>query len=613
MQALTSVFFSIGILLGFFLPGILLNRILGKPNSIATSFIISWTILFQVIFLLGLAGVRLNILSVSLTIVALNAILYAYCLHKKINVRMEPLESNFSLRPKDLWWLSPVLLSILLMFLKTSLFQLPHGDQDFRWFLLPRQMLANQTFSFYPPITDLDYEKYFFTDSFPPMVSFGYFWVFALYGASHDFLVFIPVSLQFVFLLAFGYKLAKRIYGTDEHGLFAMMLLSSSTLLFYSVVICQETGLTALSTLALTYYLCKSDAKWQDACLASFATALGALSREYGGVLVVCGAMVIICRGQNMRLLAYYLFFCAILIAPWYVRVFTLTGNPFYSNPFAKLPVNPVHAGILNGYKEIIGFEKYMTSKIIVPLFCGIFSVAPLALLLGIPSFFLKPRNLFMPLICIIFASLWLYSIWIPAGLFHSMRILSPAISILCVSGIKTFHITATGNRLRMNIGLILLFIVSTMTFIQNIFVPLNPLNIRGRDFLLAASIVADPVNLEEETVETLVKLPENSIILSDGALQHAYAARNKEKLKNIRIIPVWGPQVRFLFDEKMDFQKSSEILRKKNIRYVMIGRKGNLNMNYLQKFDFFRQFHVRSKTVVEDRLYELPDPQAGF
>lgn len=609
MHIFTSIFLAIGILGAFFLPGFLLNKLLGKNNSLATSFIISLVLLFHIIFLIGLAEIRITVFSVGISITVLNILLYVLCVYLKIDLSTEQLEYGFSLKKKDLFWLSPALLSVFLMLLKSSVFQIPHGDQDFRWFFLSRQILKYGTFSFYPPLTDLDYERYFFTDSFSPIVSFSYLWLFALYGSGQDFLVFVPVTLQYIFLLIFGYKLAKEIYGKDNDGLIAIMILSSSTLLFYSIAICQETGLTALSLIALAYFLYKKEIKWQDTCLASFATALGALSREYGGILVICGIIIIFCRKNRITVLKHYLLFCFVLIAPWYLRVFILTGNPFYSNPFLGLPVNLVHANILNGYKESIGLHTYMNWKIVAQILKEILVITGFPFVTGFLSFCFRPKDLSIPLICLIFIGLWLYSLPIvPAGLFHSMRILSPAIAILSISAVKIFRLTEMDKGEKMKITLVLLMIVTTITFIQNIVVPLNPLKINKENILLATSVVPDTINLEKETIDILSMLPENSLILSDGALQHAYLEKNKDKFKNIVIIPVWAPKVHFLFNEENDFQKASELLKKSGIKYVMMGHKGNLNMNYLKKFDFFRQYPLQSKIIVDGFLYELTE-----
>jgi hypothetical protein len=211
--------------------------------------------------------------------------------------------------------------------------------------------------------------------------------------------------------------------------------------------------------------------------------------------------------------------------------------------------------------------------------------------------------------IIIFFFSLWLYSIGIvPAGLFHSMRILSPAILLLAVCGsslLDTTHLRTKRSYLLLLFGL---SFVCYIAFIQDIFVPCNPLNLRLKDLAMAACIVPDSVNMRDVVLDDIKDVSDNSAILSDGALHHAFLAMNKENSRKIRIVPLWGPEVKFLFEKETNFEKGVEGLRKIGINYVLIGQKNNLNMNYLRKFDFFNKLPLYSKHLdKEEKLFALP------
>ncbi|MFZ2654397.1 MAG: hypothetical protein WAX69_05735 [Victivallales bacterium] len=153
------------------------------------------------------------------------------------------------------------------------------------------------------------------------------------------------------------------------------------------------------------------------------------------------------------------------------MRTFIFTGNPFYSNPVGGLfTINPVHAGIIDGYKEAIGLKSYMTMGVVKPLIVGLSFALGLPFFLGIFSILTSFKRLgFLLLISALMLSLWIYSIRIPGGLFHSMRILSPVIAILAVCG--AYYLDSI-SRERPKTRLSLLFILSflcLMAFVQNI------------------------------------------------------------------------------------------------------------------------------------------------
>jgi hypothetical protein len=601
-----------GILAGFFLPGFLLNKIINRDNDFGAAYLVSSVILFQAIFWIGICGLKITLISVGSVLVSINVLLLCYCRMKGISLGQNAEAANGATFTRiEKIALVPIILSIFLIFLRSSIFH-GLGDQIFRWYFLASRILETGSFSYYPPLTPQDYSIYFYTDSFPPIVSFSYFWLYALFGKAENFLVGIPVTLQFIFIFIFGYRLAVSIFDSKKAGLFALLLIGSSTLLFYSVMISQETGVTALSLVALAYFLIRNKScSAGDILLAAFAASYGALSREYGGIFIVCGVVVILWKKMPLSVLLKYLMFCLIITAPWYVRTFILTGNPFYSNSAGNLfPVNPVHTGIIEGYKESVGLQIYMTANAIKPLAIGLSLALGLPFFCGLFSIFTSFRHLgFMLIISMLLFLLWIYSAGlVPAGLFHSLRILSPVIVILAVCGSGTLEkVTRQNKTIRALITFSLSFIC-LITFIQNIFVPCNPLNLKSKqDFLMAACIIPDSVNAQEDTFNYIKDVPEGSVILSDGAIQHAFLAMNKERSKNIRIVPIWSPEVRFLFAKDMTFEKGVAGLRKIGINYVLIGKKGNLNFNYLRKFQFFQKFDAKSKPLVDEVLFELP------
>ena len=607
-----SIILFSGIMIGFFLPGFLLNRILSRENDFGSAYIVSVVVLFHAIFWTGICGFKITLVSIGITLVFINLSLFCYCLVKGVKFKTATSFTPALTRTEKLV-LIPVLLSVILIFFRSSIFN-SLGDQLFRWYFLASRILETGSFSYYPPMNTDEYNVYFFIDSFPPIISFSYFWLYSLLGKTENALACIPVTLQFIFILVFGYRLSVAMFYSKRAGIISVLLLSSSTLLFYSVMLAQETGITALSLLALTYFLVrKSPCPNGDILLAAFAASLGALSREYGGIFIICGIVVILWQNIPMKQLIGYLIFCTVLTAPWYIRTFILTGNPFYSNPVGGVfPVNEVHAGILEGYREAIGLRTYMTTKVILPLASGLSIALGISFFTGVLSCAVRFRRLgFSLIITILMLMLWAYSMQIvPGGIFHSMRILSPIIALNAVCGAFILLLVTGLHKRAYHATLIILSVLCLATFIQNIFVPCNPLKLKTKDdFLVAACIVPDPAVDPDEIFNLLKEIPDNSIILSDGPRYHAPLVMDMKRSRNIRLIPVWSSEVKFLFDNATSFEQCCQKLEKMEIRYVLMGRNGNLNMNYYRKFEFFRKYPTYSKPLDdENRLFMLPD-----
>src|ERR1035437_6596006 len=123
------------------------------------------------------------------------------------------------------------------------------GDMLFRWDFLAQRLLALGRFDFYPPLTPADFRTYFFVDGIPPMVSFTHWWLYASAGRYLPPLICVFVAAQFACTLAFTYGAASAVF-SRRAGVLAAAMLAASPLYFRSVVLGQETGLTALGIAA---------------------------------------------------------------------------------------------------------------------------------------------------------------------------------------------------------------------------------------------------------------------------------------------------------------------------------------------------------------------------
>ncbi|MCC6933470.1 MAG: glycosyltransferase family 39 protein [Deltaproteobacteria bacterium] len=429
------LFLLIGTVIGLLLPGYLINTLLGNKGDTGASFILSTVLLFQIIFLIGILGAPINLITVGSVLLCLDSVFYLVCRKKKLPLKLELAKVNIKLT--DYFLLLPIALLILLIFLRSAFFKMPMGDKIFRWYLLAQRIFETETFSFYPPLSAGDFNLYFYPESFPPIVSFCYFWLYALAGKANTSLTAILVVIQYGLILLYAVKLSQSLTLSKTANNLTLLLLGSSSLLFYSSLLGQESGLTTLSLMALSYYLARSAQSKQlsDIILAAFSASLGTLCREYGLIFVGFGVIILLWRKTSFKHCLIYLGTCAILALPWYIRTTLLTHNPFYSNPISDLfPVNPVLVGILNAYKNTIGLASYFN----LPAFKELLFESSMAL--GIPFFlglcaaFIYFRRLgAYALIILMFIALWIYSIWIPGGIYHSLRIVAPAIALASV------------------------------------------------------------------------------------------------------------------------------------------------------------------------------------
>src|SRR6185312_9668244 len=145
------------------------------------------------------------------------------------------------------------------------------------------KILALRQFSFYPPLTPGDFRTYFYVDGIPPMVSFTNWWLYVSAGAYRPALLAIFVAAQFAGSLAFTYGAAAALF-SRRTGILAAAILAACPLFFRSIVLGQETGLTALAIAAMVYFLVTAQRPDDVRAMisAGLAAALCALAREYG-------------------------------------------------------------------------------------------------------------------------------------------------------------------------------------------------------------------------------------------------------------------------------------------------------------------------------------------
>lgn len=576
---------ALAALLGFFLPGFFLSRLLRSPATCLSSFLLSIVILFHTIFWLDVAGIPLSFGAVALVLCLLSAGLGILCLIKKTDLALHFPETSSSLSTIEKGILGISLILVCFFVIRSFLSPLSGYDTFFRWNFLPQQMLRFGNFSFYPPLTAEDFKKYFYVDGIAPAVPFAYWWLYAAYGKAQPALTGFFVSMQFALLLFVTFSLGKEL-GNRRAGYFSIAMLACSSLFFWSVFIGQETGLTALSLASMLYFLhsAKRTGETGSVIAAAAAAAVGALSREYGCAFILCGVVAALWLKLPRKALWQFLAVSTALGAPWYIRNWIIAGNPFYSNPVGSLfAVNPVHVSILNKYGSILGFQENGWLKISIIL-RQLLEYAPLQLTVGIAATLLLVRRVFpLTVATFVVVLLWIFSIGkTGGGYFWTLRVLSPALVLVSIcAGVYLDQVLLAGKKTLM-VAFLFLF-PGCFAFVYDLVLPARPWTLPVSQWMQVA-LQPNPVHEVWARAVAPHLQPLACRILSDDAYAHAALYSY-----GIEVVPVWSPEVRFLFDGKLTDAEARARLISLNIRAVLLSRE-SMNNRYLSQFSFFSQ-----------------------
>jgi hypothetical protein len=466
-------------------------------------------------------------------------------------------------------------------------------DTLFRWDFLAQRILALRTFSFYPPLTPADFRTYFFVDGIPPLVSFAHWWIYASAGEYLPSLTSIFVAAQFACTLAFTYGAASAIF-SRRAGILAAAMLAASPLYFTAVVLGQETGLTALAIAAMVYFIVTAKPEDIPAMVsAGLAASLCALSREYGWIALIAGGVTLLWRRQSHKQIVIFAAVATAVAAPWYIRNWILAGNPFYSLRLGNFAVNPIHDAILQHYKQVLGIEQW-TSANSISLLGALLASATFPILVGIPGGLMRfRRNGYLVVIVVLLTAVWIQAAaYTSGGVEKSVRVLSPAIVVLSIAGAGLAdRWTARAQWRTAAVAVLLLW--QAWTAAHGVFYPNPPLSLRPDQWAHAAfqPLLPQPEFQIRDQLASL--LPAGTRVLTDNAYLHAALID-----KGIEVVPVWSPEVRFLFTASADqADRQLRALRIATVAYYP----QSLNTSYLTAASpFFAELPRHSHSLAQ-------------
>lgn len=591
--------FPLFLLLGLFLPGYFVAKYLRHSLWWASAFPFSLLILFHSVFWLGVFRVPINLLTVLPCLIAASA--GAAWMGRTSAISSGTKGTLRFDTPDRILILSSGLIGVALL-VRMAISPLVGFDTRFRWDFLAQKLWALGRFDFYPPLTAADFRTYFFVDGIPPLVSFTHWWLYASAGQYLPSLICIFVAAQFACTLAFTYGVASAVY-SRRAGVVALAMLAACPLYLKSVVLGQETGLTALSIAALIYFVVTAPqpADYPAMVSAGLAAALCALSREYGWIALIVGGIALLWRRQPIRQVFVFAVVATAAAAPWYVRNWILAGNPFYSLRFANFAVNPVHDAILHYYNASLGVLHW-TGANWASVFWFLLSLATFQVLAGIPGgIAIFRRHGYLMVAVLLLAAVWMLSSgYTSGGIETSIRVLSPVMVILSITGAGMLEPLARRAQYRSGVvAALILFQLWTASFV--VFYPHNPMTMRLSQWPLAAfrSVAEQP---EFQIRDQLARiLPAGFRVLSDNAYLHAALSE-----KGIEVVPVWSPEVRFIFSSSAE--ESARRLSSLGIGSVAFYPQ-SLNTSYLiSASPFYRSLPggCRVLAQIPDYLYLL-------
>lgn len=556
------------LLAGLLLPGALLLRALRLPASLAGAFTGSAVLLYTLVVGLGAAGLPISAVTLGLGLALFSAAA------RLVPVRgapagVAPWHACFTRLGA---WTALCALFWLVAGWRLATQPLTGPDVYFRWSWLAEQIVQHGGLGFYPPRSGADFAGYYWAESVPPGVASLYAWAYACGGSTHALWTSPVVALQLLAVHELVWRLGSR-WGGEVVARHAVVLAAATPLLAWSVLIGQETGLTALAVCGLAWslaHLADDDgARW--AVLAGIFAAAAAGAREYGAAFAGAAVLIGALTAPPRRALVLAAVALPLSLA-WPLRVWLLTGNPFHSLDVGGLfPVNAVfvawqqvfhapQAGRLATVADWLGLGRYLLLWAL-PALVG---AAALAAALG-----RRQRGAQVPAVLIALSvGLWWVSLaYTAGGLFYSLRVLSPAFALLAVPAAYGLTRWLPAGAAPFTAAALAVLLVESLP--KTLVLPQNPYKTAAAGWPEAGRAFSDAVRAGEQTVLAAVTpLPGVRRIVTDNAsFARVFGAAGLEA------VPPWSPDVAWLFDATLPPEDLARRWQQSGLRYLVLGK----------------------------------------
>lgn len=578
---------------GLWAPGWLLGRVLRVSGGAAGSFLGSALVLFHVVLGLDLLGLPLNFPHVAGGLLVASLLLWLAGRGRPHSCPPAPAEPS---RAGPRWLFALVAVSLLAIAVKVGFEPLSGADNGFRWDRLAHQMMETARLNFYPPVSDDDFVLYGWCDGIAPLVSDLYLWAYLSLGKTLSHATTPIVLAEALLLFLVVYQLAARRAGPSA-GLAAVLLLGGSPILLWGVAMGQETGLTALSLVAMLLFLERHRASGESGWLvwAGLAAGAGALSREYGLVYGLLGWIALAHDGRFRRGVWTFTLALALVTLPWFARNWVRTGNPLFSHNLAGLfPVNPAHRAVMGTVTDATRYWERPAE--LQTLIFALLLMTSATLGPGLIRGFTRWRETAPWTIAVLtIGGLWWWSMRQTAGgVIYALRVLTPALAVAAVIGGLAVGRWLETDRKRRWI-LLLLIPLTLDAGMRSLYLPFDHLaawwrNPPGAWRGFGAELKTPPPAAWQEIARAAGA---DGILVLDPGKQLELADLGA------RALPVFSPGVLVIGDARRDFHDVLTVLREQHIRFVVDS-----------KDDFIAdRFVARARFLRELRLIATPQP----
>lgn len=594
---LRSLMFPLLLGAGLLAPGWLLGRALRTPAGLVGAFLGSAALLLNLLLALDALDLALTGAHVALGLAAVCALLALIAKLRGVppSATRASAWRGFRWQPHH-WLLLPATLGLGAIALRASLEPLSGFDTIFRWDFLAQQMLRDGSLHFYPPVSADDFLHYGWCDGIAPLVSSLYFWSYLGCGKIVAWATAPVVIGQAALLFLVVYQLATRRAGAAA-GCAAAAVLATSCVLLWGVAMGQETGLTALSLVAMFLFIerQREDPAAHWLVWAGVAAGTGALAREYGLAFIALGGLVLAWHRVPRRGWLDFTVAAALVALPWFARNWIRTGNPLYSFTLGGLfPANPIsveYFHVVGGLRGL-GTEASPWSDV-ATLLVRLAGVPLVLALAGVVALGRKSGPWLGAIAGV--AALWLWSVGqTSGGPVYALRVLTPALALGAV-----FGGIGLARWLGARSGWL---VVAALTLAavdageRSLFMPIDPRvlwwSVRAnawRDF----RTTADAWNRQPAWAALADAADGRQILVSDP-FAHALLAQLGAKP-----VPIFSPAVRFLFAADADFAACRARLRANGVRFILIFRPNSINEAQASLHPFFRALLASPPTTV--------------
>ncbi|HEY4246281.1 MAG TPA: glycosyltransferase family 39 protein [Lacunisphaera sp.] len=605
MISLNSAAFPFLLLVGLVAPGWLLGKCLGTAGGPIGAFLGSAALLLNLVLMLDGLNLALTASNIATGLTLICAIFaVATKFHGRPAAPSVP-DIRLLLRTHDHRWLLlfPVL-GLAAIVIRAALDPLSGFDTFFRWDFLARQMLTQGNLHFYPAITAEDLKHYAWCDGIAPLISSLYFWSYLSLGKAVEWATAPVVVGQAILLFWAVYNLATHRDGSGA-GCAALALLATSPVLLWGVAMGQETGLTALSLVAMFLFIERHRSNPQNHWLvwAGIAAGTGALAREYGLIYICLGGLTLSGGEISRRQWVEFLATATLVALPWYLRNWFKTGNPLYSHALGGLfPSNPIQDEYAQTIKNLIGLGTPSAGAAVLATLVG--TLAGVPLLLGIADVLNFNRRRVSWLVAIVaMIALWLWSInETSGGAIYSLRVLTPAIALGAAAGGSLLARTLK-SKMRWIPALLLIPLVVDAAQ-RSLFMPFDHTVLWWNRPMFAWERFRDNsahwnhhphwANIANaaDSFPVLVSDPYSFTILTRLGAQP---------------ISLYSPSVRFIFEHSAQLSPAMDRLRKEKIRFILLSNEP-ITQSQLLQHAFFKALSETPPTMPTPMfsLYDL-------